>query len=97
MAANRRRIGFLTPLAGLLLVLVLVNVLVSLGNQFLRVEVTERQQFITQSIQLEALSREIVTALLTIAVKNKDDQLMSLLASHGISVAGEPKASGGAK
>ena len=98
MAANvLKRIGFLTPLAGLMLVLVLVNVLLSLGNQFLRLDVNERQQFIAQSIQLEELNREIVSALASIAVKNKDGQLISLLASQGISLVGNAGAAGGAK
>ena len=98
MAANvLKRIGFLTPLAGLILLLVLVNLLLSLGNQFLRLQVTERQQFITQSIQLEGLHREIVTALASVAVKNNDEQLKSLLASQGISIVGNPRAAGGAK
>lgn len=98
MAANvLKRIGFLAPLAGLILLLALVNVLLSLGNQFLRVEVDERQQFISQSIQLEGLHREIVTALASVAVKDNDEQLKSLLASQGISIVGNPKAPGGAK
>ena len=79
-----RKIGFLTPIAGLLFLLVLLNVLLSLGNQFLRVEVNERQQFITQTIQLEGLHREIVTVLASIAVKENDEQLKTLLASQGI-------------
>jgi hypothetical protein len=89
-----KRIGVLTPLAVLMLLLVLVNVLLSLGNQNLRLEVTERQQFITQSIQLEALNREIIGVLAGIAIQNNDDQLKSLLASQGISLGGgaEPRA-----
>jgi hypothetical protein len=74
----------LTVLAALVLLLVVVNILLSLGNQSLRAEVSERQQFITQSIQLESLHREIVTVLATVALKNKDDPLKSLLASQGI-------------
>lgn len=98
MAANvLKRTGFLTPLAGLMLVSVLVNVLLSLGNQSLRLDVNERQQFIAQSIQLEELNREIVAALASIAVKNKDEQLKSLLASQGVSLVGNPEAAGGAK
>ena len=98
MAANvAKRIGLLTPLAGLLLILVLVNVLLSLGNQSLRLQVGERQQFITQSIQLEGLHREIVTALASVAVKDNDEQLKSLLASQGISFVGNSRAAGGAK
>jgi hypothetical protein len=75
----------LTALAVLVLVLVVVSILLSLGNQSLRAEVGERQQFISQSIQLESLHREIVTVLATVALKNKDEQLKSLLASQGIS------------
>jgi hypothetical protein len=91
-----KRIGFLTPLAGLILLLALVNVLLSLGNQFLRVDVNERQQFITQSIQLEELNREIVTALASVAVKSNDRQLKELLASMGINLV-DPRAAGKAK
>ena len=98
MAANvLKRIGFLTPLAGLILILVLVNLLLSLGNQSLRLQVTERQQFITQSIQLEGLHREIVRTLASVAVKNNDEQLKTLLASQGIGVLGNPRSAGGAK
>jgi len=97
MAVNMlKKIGFLTPLAGLTLVLVLVNVLLSLGNQFLRLEVNERQQFITQSIQLEELHREIVAALASVAVKSNDRQLKDLLASMGINLV-DPRAAGGAR
>lgn len=97
MAANfLKRIGVLTPLAGLMLVLVLVNVLLSLGNQFLRMDVNERQQFITQSIQLEELNREIVTALASVAVKSNDRQLKELLASVGINLV-DPRAAGAGK
>ena len=97
MAANMlKKIGFLNPLAGLTLVLVLVNVLLSLGNQFLRLEVNERQQFITQSIQLEELQREIVAALASVAVKSNDRQLKDLLASMGINLV-DPRATGGAR
>ncbi|MBI2358161.1 MAG: hypothetical protein HYV04_04520 [Deltaproteobacteria bacterium] len=95
MAANLfKRIGFLTPLAGLIFVLVLVNVLLILGNQSLRVDVTERQQVITQGIQLEGLHREIVGALASAAVKHNDEQLKSLLATQGVSIVGSPRAEG---
>jgi hypothetical protein len=77
-------------------VLVLANILMSLGNQSLRGEVNERQQFIAQSIQLEGLHREIVAALATVALKTKDDQLKSLLTSQGISFSTAPE-QGGAK
>lgn len=92
-----KKIGLATPLAGLLFLLVLVNVLMSLGNQSLRVDVNERQQFISQSMQLEGLHREIVTVLAGVAVRDNDEQLKSLLASQGIDLVDEPKAAGGAR
>ena len=79
----------LTGLAVLMLVLVLVNILMSLGNQSLRAEVNQRQQFLAQSMQLEGLHREIVTVLATVALKTNNDQLKSLLASQGINF-GQP-------
>jgi hypothetical protein len=87
----------LTGLAVLMLVLVLVNILMSLGNQSLRAEVNERQQFLTQSIQLEGLHREIVTVLATVALKTNNDPLKSLLASQGINLGQPPPPAGGAK
>ncbi|MET0500007.1 MAG: hypothetical protein ABW172_00640 [Candidatus Binatia bacterium] len=79
----------LTVLAALLLVLVLVGILLSLGNQSLRVEVSDRQQFIAQSMQLEGLHREIITTLVTAALKTNDEKLKGLLASQGISFGAE--------
>jgi hypothetical protein len=87
----------LTVAAVLVLVLVLVNIVLSLGNQSLRVEVNERQQFIGQSIQLEGLHREIITALATVALKTNDEQLKSLLASQGISFSPNPAPARGGK
>jgi hypothetical protein len=96
-ASGLKRIGFLTPLAVLVLILVLINVVLTIGNQSLRIQLAERQQFISQSMQMEGLYREIIQAVASVAVKTKDEQLMSLLASQGINVGGEPKAAGGAK
>ena len=89
--------GVLTGLAVLLLLLVLVNILISLGNQSLRLEVNERQQFLAQSMQLEGLHREIITVLATVALKTNNDQLKSLLASQGINLGQSPPPAAGAK
>jgi hypothetical protein len=89
--------GILTALAVLMIILVLVNILLSLGNQSLRAEVNERQQFLTQSIQLEGLHREIITVLATVALKTNNDQLKSLLASQGINFGQPPPPAGSAK
>ena len=87
----------LTVLAVLVLVLVLVNILMSLGNQSLRAEVSERQQFLAQGMQLEGLHREIITVLATVALKTNNDQLKSLLASQGINFGQPPAPAGSAK
>jgi len=89
--------GVLTGLAVLMLLLVLVNILISLGNQSLRLEVNERQQFLAQSMQLEGLHREIITVLATIALKTNNDPLRSLLASQGINLGQPPPPAAGAK
>jgi hypothetical protein len=96
-ASGLKRISFLTPLAVLVLIFVLVNVVLTIGNQSLRVQLAERQQFITQSMQMEGLYREIIQTVASVAVKTKDEQLMSMLASVGIDVGGDAKPAGGAK
>ena len=85
-----KKIGLLTPLATLMLILVAVNVLLTLGNQSLREAVDERQQVIRQGLQLEALNREILTALATTALRTNDEQLKGLLASQGIRLPANP-------
>ena len=89
--------GVLTGLAVLMLLLVLVNILISLGNQSLRMEVNERQQFLAQSMQLEGLHREIITVLATVALKTNNDPLRSLLASQGINLGQPPPPAAGVK
>ena len=96
-AYSLKRIGFLTPLAVLILILALVNVLLTLGNQSVRVQLAEHQQSMNQSIQMEGLYREIVGALASVAVNRNDAELKSLLASQGINVSDDPKAAGGVK
>jgi hypothetical protein len=81
-------------LAFITCVLVGVNMYLFSENQVLQRAVAERQQFITQSIQIQALAREIVTALANLAAKNNDEQLKQMLISHGITVAGIPAGQG---
>ena len=76
----------LTSWSVLILILVLVNVVVALGNQSIQIEVGERQQEIAQTIQLEALNRQLVTVLANMALKTNDAQLKKLLAESGINL-----------
>lgn len=77
----------------LVLILVLVNIVIGLGNQSIQAEVTERQQEIAQTIQLEALNRQLVTVLASMAVKTNDAQLKKLLADSGVNVGDSVEAS----
>jgi predicted Holliday junction resolvase-like endonuclease len=83
---------FMTIWSVLVLVLVLLNILIGLGNQSVQAEVTERQQEIAQTIQLEALNRQLVTVLASMAVKTNDAQLKKLLADSGVNVGNEAEA-----
>ena len=73
-----------TVLSALLLVLVLVNIVLSLGNQSVQAEVGERQQMIAQTMQLETLHRQVVGVLANLAIKSNDEQIKAILASIGI-------------
>lgn len=81
----------LTVWSALILILVLVNVVVSLGNQSIQTEVGERQQEIAQTIQLEALNRQLVTVLANMALKTNDERLKKLLAESGINLDAAPE------
>ena len=71
-------------LSSLVLLLVLVNILLMMGNQSVQTEVGDRQQYIAQAIQLENLSRQVVGAMANMALKSNDEQLKKLLMANGI-------------
>ena len=81
----------LTAWSGLLLLAVLVNILIGLGNQSVQSEVAERQQEIAQTIQLEALNRQLITVLANMALKTNDERLKKLLAETGINLDAAPE------
>jgi hypothetical protein len=74
----------LTILSSLVLVLVLLNIFIALGNQSIQAEVSERQQIIAQTIQLESLNRQLINVLANLALKTNDEQLKKVLAASGI-------------
>ena len=80
------RIGRLIQiiLSSLVLLLVLVNILLMMGNQSVQTEVGDRQQYIAQAIQLENLSRQMVGAMANMALKSNDEALKKLLMANGI-------------
>jgi predicted Holliday junction resolvase-like endonuclease len=80
----------LTALAVLVLLLVIVNILLMAGNQSLQLSVNERQQYIAETIQLEALNRQVIGVLAEMALKTNDRQLKELLAGVGINLSPTP-------
>jgi hypothetical protein len=79
-----------TVLAVLILLIVVANVVLALGNQTLQSEVSERQQFIAQGVQLEQLNRQVMSVLVNMAMKNNDAELKTLLMSSGINLGPGP-------
>ncbi|HEY5541669.1 MAG TPA: hypothetical protein VIM04_00250 [Candidatus Binatia bacterium] len=73
-------------LSCLVLVLVLGDMLLAIGNQSMQTEVSERQQFIAQAIQLDTLSRQVVGVLANLAMKTNDEPLKKLLAASGVNL-----------
>jgi ferritin len=76
----------MTGLSVLVLLLVLVNIVIGIGNQSVQSEVSERQQVIAQTMQLEALNRQLINVLANLALKTNDEPLMGVLAAAGINL-----------
>ncbi|HEY3197876.1 MAG TPA: hypothetical protein VGJ57_07665 [Nitrospirales bacterium] len=66
--------------------LVLTNMILFEWNRTLQAEVNSRAQYIQQTVQLEALQRDIVNAIANLSVRNKDDALKSILSQQGITI-----------
>jgi hypothetical protein len=79
----------LTILSSVVLLLVMVNIFVALGNQSIQSEVGERQQVIAQTIQLDTLNRQLINVLANLALKTNDEGLKKVLAAAGINLAAE--------
>lgn len=77
---------FLTTLSSLILVLVIISIVLGLGNQSIQAEVSERQQIIAQTLQLETLNRQLIGVLANMAIKTNDEQLKKVLAESGINL-----------
>ena len=74
----------MTILASLVLFLVIVNIIVALGNQSIQSEVAERQQTISQTLQLESLNQQLINVLASLALKTNDEALKKVLTAGGI-------------
>jgi hypothetical protein len=83
----------LTILALLAAVFSIANMILYHNNRSTQLEVSGRQQYIQQSIQLQVLYNEMVRALADLAMRNQDAELASLLKSQGIAISGSPRPS----
>jgi hypothetical protein len=90
-----RTIGFwaATALASLAVLLVIIDGWLVTSNVAIRADVTNRQQFINQSVQLSRLNQELVNELGGFAAKN-NAAIKQLLAESGITVVGQAPAPG---
>jgi hypothetical protein len=81
----------LTAWSALILLLVIVNIIIGLGSQSIQAELAERQQEITQTIQLETLNRQLIAVLANMALKTNDAELKKILAESGINLDAAPE------
>jgi uncharacterized membrane protein YeiB len=82
----------LSALGVLALLVVLGNALLFTLNQKAQEELQQRQQFIQQTVPIEALYRDIVKTLAEMAVKGNDKQLLDMLAAQGLTLTADSPA-----
>lgn len=82
MANSTRHL--LTAWSAVILLWVVVNIVIAVGNQSIQTEVAERQEEITQTFQLETLHRQLLAVLAEMALKTNDEELKKILAESGI-------------
>jgi hypothetical protein len=92
---SRWQFNLLTTLGVCALLLVVVNGALFTLNRDAQIALTQRQQFVQQSVALEGLYRDIVKALAELGTKGNDRQVLDILAAQGLSVTvnGAPTAS----
>lgn len=76
--------------------LALLNMALFAGNQGLQGRLSARGQYIEQSAQLQGLYQQIVRAVASLSVRNKDPKLQAILAKQGLHVTVNSKASAAA-
>ncbi len=86
----------LNVLALVAIALVVANGVLFRQNRSDQAELSQRQQFVQQTVPLEGLYREIVKALADLAVKSNDRAVLDMLGAQGISVTVNGPTSGAA-
>lgn len=82
---STRQFWLLNLLAGAALLLVVVEIALALDNRGTRYEVSQRQQFINDSVQFSRLNSQLIQAIAEVSARTGDESLRSLLAAQGIS------------
>ena len=78
-------------IAGVVLVLVAINISLFLDNRKLQLQSLERQQFINQSIRLSRVNAQLIRAIAGVSAQTNDAQLRELLAAHGVTFTVNPQ------
>jgi len=91
---NRLQYWLLTALAVLVVATCVLNASLFSGNRKLQGEITSRQQFILQSVQLQGLYNEVAQALADLSARTNDEDLRRVLEARGITFSVNPPASG---
>lgn len=81
---TRLQYWIVNAVAGTCLVLLAAIVWLTHANQSARADISLRQQYVQQSVQLEGLYREIIRALAELSARNNDADVKTMLAKHGI-------------
>jgi len=97
---SRWQFGLLTALGACALLLAVVNGTLFTLNRDSQLVLTQRQQFVQQTVALEGLYRDIVKALAELGTQGNDRQLLDILTAQGLNVsvggaATAPAAAGG--
>jgi len=90
VALTRLQHRVLTVIGAATLALVVVDAWMFVGNRKLQAEFSTRQVFLQQTVQLDALYRDIARSLADLALKGNDQQVLQMLAANGINVSASP-------
>ena len=82
--SGKAKSTLLQAIAWLVLAIVISNMVLSQRNRALALDNARQQQFVQSTVPLDALNKELIKALVELALKNQDEQLRNLLASNGI-------------
>lgn len=81
-----------TWIAGLCIILVIVNAALMLRNQEAQRIVSARQAAINQSTQVSRVNQLLIETIARTAIQRKNDSLFALLERHGIRINANPQA-----